>query len=380
MSNVAVHGDPPRSVSAVRPLSPDREELVRAAALAPSPDNNQPWQFFHGDAYIDVGLDASRCLPSDVNSMFDLTALGAALENLAIAASEQEFEVRVEFLSRSGAANGVARASWSPGAEPDRLFPFLRRRHTSRRFYARTPVRAAVLDELALEASGTPGVQIHWLKEREEIDSFARIVGKSDRLRFESQAFHQELFRQLRFKPSEAAATRDGLDLRALDLPPFGWLALRIIQNWRLLAFANRFWASGLLAWPSAQTVKRSGAIGLLTVDEPSAVGFFRGGRAFQRLWLAATAQGLQLHPLGSLPIFLAHLDQLNGEQLSPAQRRLAQQVKLAFGEIAPEAAGRTLQIAFRLGYGPGATFRSLRRSISDLTSTSQDSALEENV
>ena len=62
--------------SSPKPLS--HLELVRAAVLAPSPDNNQPWRFAGSDEQLSVYLDPQRALPSDVNAMFDLVGVGAS--------------------------------------------------------------------------------------------------------------------------------------------------------------------------------------------------------------------------------------------------------------------------------------------------------------
>lgn len=357
------------AITAPTAVRPHMDPLLKAAMLAPSPDNNQPWRFVCGDNRLDVLVDPSRALPSDVNSMFDLTALGAAVENACIAAREHHLEPAVALLSEGDLPRGV-RITWGGrDAKPDPLFEYIFRRHTSRRPYSRAAISAYVLEEITSQTASFSGVQVHWLTQRPAIRAFAWIVGKSDRLRFERESFHQELFRQLRFTREEAERTRDGLDLRALELPPLGGLVLRIIRNWRFLSAANLVGASRLLALPSVLPVVQSGAIGLLTVDQPGAQRFLDGGRAFQRLWLAATAAGLQLHPLGSLPIFLAHLDQLRCRELTSSQQTLARQVKQQFQMLAPDA-GRTLQICFRIGYGRNASCRSLRRTVEKLVDT----------
>src|SRR6187401_3352359 len=95
-------------------------DLVRAATLAPSPDNNQPWQFVAAENELDVFLDPIRALPSDVNSMFDLTALGAAIENVCIAARQLGYEAAVQVLdpaqhaSSSTNQSHVAKITWKP--------------------------------------------------------------------------------------------------------------------------------------------------------------------------------------------------------------------------------------------------------------------------
>ena len=57
-------------------------ELIAAANAAPLADNNQPWKFEPTPNGLNVYWDVSRRLPSDVDGMFDLLSIGAAVENL----------------------------------------------------------------------------------------------------------------------------------------------------------------------------------------------------------------------------------------------------------------------------------------------------------
>ena len=146
-------------------------------------------------------------------------------------------------------------------------------------------------------------------------------MAASDLIRFQYEPFHNELFRQLRFTVKEAEQTRDGLDVRTLELPPgAGWL-LRKLQPWKRMRKIHQLGLGRFLTMPSALAVKRSGAIGLLSVNKAKAEPFLHGGMALERLWLTATAFNLAVQPLGSLPIFLAHWHQLGGSRLADAPR-----------------------------------------------------------
>jgi hypothetical protein len=336
--------------SAVSPELPDMQALVDMAILAPSPDNNQPWQFVAGPDYLDVHLDLSRSLPSDVNHMFDLTAIGAAVENICIASREQGFEPHVEMLSadeafadqegrRTTGTIPVARVRWTRGAEKDPQFIEIPRRHTNRDRYSTKPIDPAILAALSAEVAKFPGVHVHWLTARRDIWGFAWLIGKTDRMRFEKKEFHEELYKQLRFTPEEAEATRNGLDVRTLALPLGGKLTLRLLRNWRVLALLNRLGASRLLALPSVPQVIHSGAIGIVSAKTP-ANGFVHGGRAFQRLWYGATKCGLALHPLGSLPIYLQHESRASSSGL-----------KKWSSDLLSPTEPNTIQIAFRIGH-----------------------------
>ena len=121
---------------------------------------------------------------------------------------------------------------------------------------------------------------------------------------------------------------------------------------------------------PSALAVKRSGAIGLLSVNEAKAEPFLQGGMALERLWLTATALNLAVQPLGSLPIFLAHWHQLGGSRLAETHAARVQQLSDRLRTLLPRISEGVLQIMFRIGRSVPSKFRSLRRRVEDVHAT----------
>lgn len=343
--------------------------LVRAAVLAPSPDNNQPWRFAAQAGRLLVYLDPSRALPSDVHSMFDLIGLGAAIENACIAARQAGLQPQVDLpaapSSPDEAATGprlAATITLQPGGQPDPLFDCLASRCTCRKPFSTRPVADRSLQAMADAAAQFPEVRLDWIVQRRAIRSLAWLIAASDRIRFEYEPFHNELCRQLRFSAEEADETRDGLDLRTLELPPGAGLLLRFLRPWRRMKWVHRLGLGRLLTLPSAMAVVRSGAIGVLSVPQPTFEQFLRGGRAMERTWLSAQAEGLSLQPLGSLPIFFAHAQLLDGQKLSPRHTQRIRTLIERFGQLLPAAHDRVLLLLFRLGYSAPPRFRSLRR------------------
>lgn len=51
------------------------------------------------------------------------------------------------------------------------------------------------------------------------------------------------------------------------------------------------------------------------SLGEPAHLELIQGGRAMQRVWLALEAENLAMCPLGSLPIFVGHMEQLGGRE-----------------------------------------------------------------
>ena len=344
------------------------QELVRAAVLAPSPDNNQPWRFVSRGDELQVYLNPDRALPSDVNAMFDLVGLGAAIENACIAARHAGYDPRILYSgSADDASTPIATITFAAGGRPDPLFAQLETRCTCRKLFSTRPLPEDRLQKLADAATPLDEVQVNWITDRVQIGRFSRLIAASDLIRFQYEPFHNELFRQLRFSSQDAERTRDGLDLRTLELPPGAGILLRQLRPWGRMKWIHRLGLGRLLTVPSSLSVRKSGAIGMLSVSEPTTKSFVRGGQAFQRVWLTAAAEGVSLHPLGSLPIFLAHLDQLAGQRLSTKHQKTVEGLRDRLRDLVPDIQGRTAQIMFRLGIANAPKHRSLRRPIEEV-------------
>ena len=342
------------------------ERLVHAASLAPSAENNQPWRFHADGNEIRVYLDRRRALGSDVDHMFDLTAIGAAIENASIAARQEKLDLQVRLLigqSEETADEGllpVAALTTRAGAQSDPLHAYLDERCTCRTL-DRGAVPVGHLEQLARAAAGFPGVQVHWITGREEIEELSQLVALGDRIRFEFPPFQDEFFENVRFTAREAEATRDGLDVRTLELPPGGPLALKVLTHRWILRAGNRIGLSRLLVGPSRQWIRRAPVVGLLAVDAADAESFVRGGRGLERLWLTATSLGLGIHPAGSLSIFMAYAERTDGSRLTPRHRQQARQIATRTRNLAPQLAGGVMQLAFRLGWPRFPKHRALR-------------------
>ncbi len=363
--------------------SPSNFKLQTSASAAPTPDNNQPWRFdIHRDAFV-IRLDRSRLLPSDVDGMFDLIGLGAALTNvyLATAAAGQPTRILIENADGHLVPPPSEISDYAGWEDEGELAAEIFKRHTNRRPYSTRPLTAAEREQLVSAAlPAVPGLErfrITWLTRRPEISRFAALVARCDRLRFEYPAFHAELFKQLRFGPEEAERTGDGLDVRTLELPPGGATFLSMLRSWKAMQMFRAVGGTRLLAFPSRISVIRSGAVGLVSFG-PSGGGdalsseapleswrrdSLLTGAVFQRLWLKASRLGLALQPLGSLPLFFARINRLGGAGLTIQDQQAVRRLESRFQNLVPHLKGHTLGMAFRIGHARPPKYRSPRRS-----------------
>ena len=356
-----------------------RDQLVRmveAASLAPSAENTQPWRFAIDSDRLLVGIDRSRTLASDVDDMLTLTGIGAAIENAVIAARGQSLKPAVVY--RGGAYevgseslgppegvndefNAIAKITTTPSETHDPLYPFLTKRCTTRRLTA-DPISPQVLQRLTYAAADFPGVRIDWLTTPKEIRPLAKLVGLCNRMRFEHEPFHREFYDNVRFSAADAERTRDGLDVRTLQLPIGVASLLKSLRYWKRMRAANWFGFSRAVARQAAEEVCSSGAVGILTVDRPTQESFLLGGRALERIWLATFREDLGFHPTASLPVLFAHVSRSKTSSL-PANLQRVLTWRLLHSRTLSDLVGtRSLQMVFRLGKVSREPDRSLRR------------------
>lgn len=108
-----------------------------------------------------------------------------------------------------------------------------------------------------------------------------------------------------------------------------------------------------------------SSAIAVVQVPEKTPRAYFDGGRALQRLWLAATAEGLAVHPQGALVYLLARYED-GFDSLSDDEREELGEISRAFRTLVPRGGGGNI-IVLRLSHAEPPSVRSRRRPLEHL-------------
>jgi nitroreductase len=281
------------------------QALVGAAILAPSYWNAQPWRFEVDPAEMRLTLDPVRTLPAcDPDQRFTQMSLGAALENLIVAARAWSLQPTVQYLpwgrpTRPGAPLVAARVTFAAAEQPrDRAqFQALSVRRTNPRHYEGRGI--TMPDRAALLAQVPDELNLHWLDDKDGIRKVASIVHDATLSRTHDRAAQAERWKWLRLSDDEAARSGDGVTPDRLSLSgPLGWLAARTLRPG-----AHGFtWGTGSVAHEAADAVRNSGALALLCAPKAEDATFLMAGQAYERLALKATALGLAQQPL-SAPI-----------------------------------------------------------------------------
>ncbi|MDJ0720624.1 MAG: ThiF family adenylyltransferase [Desulfobacterales bacterium] len=345
-----------------------RDYILQAAVHAPSGDNCQPWEF-----HVDRGQVTLSMRPEVDHSLFNvgqyatLIACGAAIENMGLAASRYGFENRVDYFPRSADPLQVADIHFQAnGKKEDPLQRFIPERHTNRSAYAEQAIPPATLEGLQTQVQSYADVELELIEDRERRQEIAQLVWEADRIRLENRRLHAHFMHMVRFSAADALSQRDGLPLDNLEAGKGGNVFLRMTRPWSVMNLCNQLGASRLIARISYNAIVRTSAVGLVRCANISPQSFLDGGRALQRIWLAATRAGLDFQPMTAITLFRLRW-QLGAQDDFPRhQRECLERIWPLYDELlgnarAPEQGHVML---FRIGYGRRAACRTLRRPL----------------
>lgn len=296
-------------------------ELLALARWAPSGDNHQPWRFQILDARSArvIARDTRSHCVYDLDGVPTLLALGALVETLAIAARARglglacepirdahthdadRHDLRLQLLPAAEATASVA-----PPSDPP-LWT-IRQRSVQRRPMSTRRLRPQ--EKQALEATLAPGYRLVWFEGIAARWRLARLLWVNAGIRLtlpEAHATHRDIIEwdrpHSRWGVPDAALGVDALTRRLMR-----WA----LQDWRRVDILNR-WAAGTVL-PRVQmdllpTLGCSALVAIVRDEAPRTdTEQLASGRQVQRLWLGATALGLQHQPAVTPLVFARYV------------------------------------------------------------------------
>ena len=271
----------------------------------------QPWRVrFVSIDRAELYIDGTRTLPNeDTTGCFVLSAMGMFLEALDLTASQHGFCLNYQLADD---IHALARKMADPRSRGLTLFAFLElsseparpvlfsasdllARSTSRLSLKRKEVPEDAIAKLSLLASEWGHRYTHLTDPRlieEALDHNITAVFHD----MNHPPYHDEIASWFRYSSRSAAAYRDGLDWRCMNLSRLEfWMSARLPQVLNLppaRAFFRRRYREQLGYVP---------AIGVLSGPFFKAEHTIASGRFLLRFWLEVTALGLYFHPYGNL-------------------------------------------------------------------------------
>ena len=323
--------------------------LVRAAVLAASPHNSQPWLFRVTESRIDLFADPARNIGAvDPYRREMYIGLGCALENLLLAADARGFAWRLALMPDRANAAHAARIDVAPAPRAtSELYDAIPRRHTNRGPYDQArAVSRELLDDLARLAGAD--ARVRWFTADAERRRLGDLIVRATEASVADDDQSRASADWFRSRWADVQRHRDGITIDANVTEPLLRAAAKMLPPLSRER-SDRFW----LTATRDTFVATATGFGLLAVrDARDNAERLRGGRAWQRLHLHATARGLALHPLNQ------PTERADREQSLGIEPTFGRALAALLGDPGWEAL-----MTFRIGYPTRAAALSPRRA-----------------
>jgi molybdopterin/thiamine biosynthesis adenylyltransferase/nitroreductase len=340
--------------------------LVKAGIQAPSAGNMQPWKVMHRMGHLflfhDEKLGGSGLDPGGLIPALDT---GAFIENMALRAGELGLSLTIDNYPLGDDHRLVAVISRNPGAvRPDRLAAQIPFRCTNRKKGDGRPIDDVTMKELDDATRSIDGCRVHFITEKSDMLALAELIGDAERIRVLHPIGHHEVFqKEIRWSSEEVVRDQAGLDLATMELKLTEQVVFRMAKDATAIAMLSDWDGGKGFKKMTLENIASASALALVSTRSGSRHDLLNAGRAAERMWLAASACGLSVHPC-SAPILLAHpirnghvglFSKSRSESLLAAIDRLTEAFDLGTREPV---------FLVRLSYSPSPTARSLRRPL----------------
>jgi nitroreductase len=277
--------------------------LVRAAILAASPHNTQPWLFRVTNSSIELQIDTQRNVGAlDPYLREEHIGMGCALENLMLAASANGYAATAALLpGKLGPIPAepkpqlLARVNLAPGKrEENELYNAIPRRHTNRGPYdPRKAIAPDFVDALSHLPGDSADVKLFLFTAEADRRKIAEMSSAANTEIYSDPDVQHGSERWIRTKWSSVQKYRDGLTIDAFGLPPVAAAIAKMMSvqmlRWAVSRSAENVYLDLMLSAP---------LIGFIAVrDRYAQEQCLQAGRIWQRAHLFATARGLAARP-----------------------------------------------------------------------------------
>jgi len=347
----------------IKNIPPDIERILLAGNSAPSGENCQPWHFVVRGSTIEIHL-----LPERDQSAYSwgqrasYLANGAAIENMVIAASAEQYRSEVHYFPNPDDAWHTATIVLNKDrtAKPDYLASVIHERISNRKPYKKDSLTSKERKALSTAVAEAGYGLFALAEERKDIEHLGRVGSANEEVMLANHTLHQFFFSHVNWTKEEDEKKKVGFYIKTLELPPPAEFMFKIFRQWPLMRIFNSVGFNRIVAKQNCSINASAAAIGALMIANIEPLDFVKIGRTTERIWLTATALGLSFQPLAGIPFFKLKIDGGEGELFSQREQKIIADVCSKAAEIV-KAGGKHIAFMFRVGRGDAPSARAIR-------------------
>jgi hypothetical protein len=320
-----------------------RSRALSFAILAPNPHNRQPWMVdLSVPGQVTLLVDTDRLLPhTDPFNRQITIGLGCFLEVMTLAAAQEGFRVDLDLFPEGSSEQALDRRPVAvatfvkdPAVGPDPLFRHVLARRSHKEAYdLARPVPSEVLERV--QRAAIRGTRTAFSNQSDNIDALRALTHEAMRIEIHTERTFKESVDLFRIGKTEIEANPDGIDFSG---PMFETMhLLGLFTRAGTLDPTSTEFAQGEAA--VMQTTDTAMAHLWLTSPANTRADQIVAGRDWVRINLAATAEGVALHPLSQVlqeyPEMEAVYDKAH-QMLAPGGGTLQMLGRLGYAEPVP--------------------------------------------
>lgn len=347
-------------------------KMVLNACKAPSGGNAQPWRWIHKNGCL---LLFNPFKPNqtilDYEGFASLIAIGAAIENLDLTAKSLSLQATYEFFPSNYGYNPVAICRFFKAQKPDQKIldrcKAIDVRFTNRKISSREAINPGLLKGLTATAQEHGGANLHFITNSEQLAAAGELLGELEKIRLLEKMGHQDFVREIRWTEEENLLTRDGVDIRTVDLTNSELAGFTIARDAAVMDLLTAWKGGDAFKKLTIKAIDGAGAVGVITLKGKSKQDYLDAGRVLERVWIEANRNNLAFHPVSAGLFIYARLLRGKGIGLSKNAVTQLKQLRPRFEQTFLISNDSQEMFIFRLTKCGQPEVKSLRKPLKDL-------------
>jgi molybdopterin/thiamine biosynthesis adenylyltransferase len=349
----------------------DLEKIVSAASTAPSGGNSQPWHWVYKNKtlLLYLAFDSNHTLMGH-NNLASYVALGACIENALLKAKELKYNPSFHLFPQTDIPDLVASFTFSKLEESNAyenwLATGIETRLSNRKIEKRYHFSNEELDKIKAAVNKIEGASVSFFTSDEELQSIGEVLGEAEKLRLLEKLGHHDFVNEIRWTKEETETTRDGVDIRTVDLTNSELVGLKVAKDENVIDLVAKWNGGGAFKKLTLKSIESAGAVGVISMPSKSVIDYINGGRALQRAWICANLNNIAFHPTSASLFLYARLFN-NGGGISEKGEAEFKKLRPQFEKVFNFNKDRGEIFIFRLLKADEPEIKSLRKPLNQI-------------
>lgn len=353
-------------------------DIVKAASLAPSNANDQPWKWLYRNSKLFLFHDQHRSYSfAGFGNILPHIALGAAYENVLLKVNQHGLKIKSQLFPLGSKQNLVAVIDFYKTDDQTDTFEnvyapesveYISVRSTNRNPSIAVEISDQDIKILRDASESIPGAKLHFISDKQKILELGEIIGACERINLLNEAGHKDFYqRDIRWTPEESGKSGDGINVQNLGMVPAQLAAYSIIRDPKIAETLKNIDGGNALVDGMIRNASMASGIGILTISGTQPADYFSGGIALQRLWLKAESLGYAVYPFSAPLHLFPRLSDDSSSGLDINENQKLVKLKEKFQQIIRSGTDQAEVFLFKIAKAEKPTVNSARLPLSEI-------------